>query len=85
MYTFSCTDCGDELEIITSFEDRDRSRLHSEEIEGSECGGALVRHGVEKINLGEASYQPGAVLSDGSVVKGHFGKTARKKGGWYRP
>lgn len=86
MYTFACADCGGEVEVITPFADRDRSRLHSEEVEGSGCGGALIRGGVEKITIVSSGFEPGAVMSDGSIRRGHFGKEARKKSsGSYRP
>lgn len=77
MYTFDCTDCGDEVELVVKYDDRDQSRLHSEEDEDSDCGGALVRRGVEPFKLGSEPYQMKAILQDGTKVKGHFGKTAK--------
>jgi len=86
IYTFSCVDCGAELEVITPYDERDRARLHSEEDEESACVGALVRSQIEKINMVSESYKPGIVTKDGAVVEGHFGKAARsKKLGGYRP
>lgn len=86
LYTYTCADCGDEMELLVLFDERNRARLHSEEVEKSSCGGALARAGVERINVVSPGYEPGAVMLDGSVVKGHFGKEARKKGkGSYRP
>ena len=85
IYSFDCADCGEELEIICRWDERDLARIHSEVEEESGCGGALVRCGVELPTVGEPSYEPGALMSDGSTVKGHFGKDARRKGGWHRP
>lgn len=79
MYTFVCADCGVEVELVVRIEDRDQSRLH----EG--CGGALVRRAVEGFRIGPPSYVPGAITSQGELIPGHFGKSARRKGGRYRP
>lgn len=85
IYVYSCTDCRDEVEVICSLERRDESRLHSEEVEDSECGGALVRQEITKFASGEPSYECGALLPSGEVVPGNFGKDAPKKKGWRRP
>jgi putative FmdB family regulatory protein len=79
LYTYVCTDCGAEVEFITSIAERDRSHLHIN------CGGALTRLAVEPFQVGAPSYVPGAVTSQGQLIPGHFGKDARKKGGRYRP
>lgn len=86
IYVYSCTDCGDEVEVICSLGRRDESRLHSEEVEDSGCGGALVRQEVSGFALGEPGYQCGALLPTGEVVPGNFGKDAPKtKKRWRRP
>lgn len=85
MYTFDCCDCGAELEVVLPMSERDNARMHTDE-EDTGCGGALVRRQLEKVNIVSPGYEPGALMSDGSIQKGHFGKEARKKSsGSYRP
>jgi putative FmdB family regulatory protein len=79
MYTYVCTDCGEEVEFIVSIAERDQAYAHAN------CGGALTRLQVESFQIGAPSYVPGAVTSQGELIPGHFGKDARKKGGRYKP
>lgn len=86
LYDFRCVVCGEELELLVPYAERDQFRIHCVEHGLSICGGALIRCNVQRINVGVSSYEPGALLSDGSTRRGHFGKTARKKGkGRYFP
>lgn len=79
MYTFDCLKCGETFEKVVPMADRDQPLNHGQ------CGGLLVRRGIEAFRIGPPSFVPGAVTSKGEVVPGHFGKAARKKGGRYRP
>jgi len=76
IWEYDCDKCGELVEAVWSYERRDDPQVH----EG--CGGNLVRRGVQQFAMGKPSFQPGAVLSDGTKVPGHFGKSAPKKGGW---
>lgn len=73
MYTYECSCCGRDVELIVNYEERDVDR------QCDMCGGYLERVGIEKINLGSESYQMKAVLGSGAHVSGHFGKQARGK------
>jgi len=75
LYTYQCQTCRNEDEHVVSYEERDTPFVCSK------CGSPTERAGVEQFALGKEPYQPGAVLSSGAKVKGHFGKEAplRKK------
>lgn len=73
IYTYVCVKCGAEVEAVVSLKDRDQSLIHSC------CGGVLNRLAqIERTALGKPGYQMQAVLADGSHVKGHFGKEAKR-------
>lgn len=77
-YEFTCQKCGEVEDHIVHLSERDQPLEH----EG--CGGSMVRNPVSLFQQGKESFQSGAILADGSKVKGHFGKMApwkrRKKG-----
>ena len=79
LYTYKCAACREVVELIVAISERDNDRMHDF------CGGALVRSGIEAFRIGAPSYVPGAVTSKGQLIPGHFGKSARRKGGRYRP
>lgn len=72
MYTYECPHCGAQAEHIVKYDERDNERCCAVE----DCPGKLVRAGVERVVLGKPSYQMKAVMSDGTHVSGHFGKSA---------
>ena len=83
IYTYDCEKCGNTCESIAKYEERD---LPLACLEGDpQCGGRLVRRGVELFTHGQPSFQTHAIMGDGKKVAGQFGKAARKKKGWYRP
>lgn len=88
IYGYVCDRCHTEQEHYRSMADRDKPMLCTlgevRPPEKSECGGNLVRPGVDLPTVGTASYQPGVILGNGSKLKGSF-KTARKQKGWHRP
>jgi putative FmdB family regulatory protein len=69
VYSYTCDKCGDDREEIVKYENRDSKRLRCP----GACGGTLIRHGVERINLGRGRYQCAVVTSSGETVKGNFG------------
>ena len=69
IYEYECGSCGRRDERVVRISDRD-------EVSSCECGGAMVRDRVNKVRVGSPAYQMQAVMSDGSHVKGHFGKEA---------
>ena len=80
IWVYDCERCGAEVENICSFEKRDDPLTHED------CGGKLVRRGVQPFTTGKESFQGGAILSNGQKIPGHWGKSARKKkSGWHRP
>jgi putative FmdB family regulatory protein len=78
IYTFVC-ECGHEEEHILKADERDS------EFKCPNCDGVLRWQGIERFTKGKPSFQSQAILGSGAHVKGHFGKEARKKGGWHRP
>lgn len=78
-YTYVCAECQAEVELLICIADRDKPLTHMD------CGGVLARRKVEAFRIGAPSYVPGAVTSTGQLIPGHFGKTARRKGGRYKP
>ncbi len=85
IFVFDCVDCGEEVEVICSLQERDVLRTHCFEKEASSCAGPLERRQVARITVGKPSYQCGAILSSGETVPGNFGKDAPKKKGRWRP
>lgn len=85
IYVYDCQGCGEEITMYSSIDLRDAEYCHRDHEPSVECIGALLRRKVQPVTLGKPSFQSGAVMSDGSIVKGHFGKTARKDKGWHRP
>lgn len=86
IYEYICDGCGEKLIMFSSIEKRDDTCAHDEQEPGAECSGRLVRQKVSQVTVGKPGYQMGAVMSDGSIVKGHFGKDARRgEKGWHRP
>ncbi len=79
IFEYTCTKCGSDQEHLVSYADRDKLKC------AGACGGKLERHEVHQVIEGKPSFQGGAVLADGRRIKGHFGRDARKKGGWHRP
>lgn len=74
LYTYQCPKCRTIDEHLVTYTERDTSGFVC-----SKCGGPVERSGVEHFALGKEPYQPGAVLSNGAKVKGHFGKEAPLK------
>lgn len=72
-YDYECPSCGWSGEIMmVPYEER-----HSQACFG--CGETL-RLGVGFAAIGAEPYQMKAVMRDGSHVKGHFGKDAKRRG-----
>jgi predicted nucleic acid-binding Zn ribbon protein len=71
LYTYKC-ECGYEEEEIVSYEERDTIYISCEK-----CGKKLCR-GIDAPKIGSEPYKMKAVMRDGSHVKGHFGKTAKR-------
>jgi len=78
LYTFICNKCEGEFERIEKHEDLRK-------VFACECGGELRWRGCEDIKVGRPGYQMAAVTSTGAKIPGHFGKEARKKGGYHQP
>jgi putative FmdB family regulatory protein len=72
IYSYTCKQCGQAVEQIVTYARRDN-------LAHCECGGELQRSGVEAFALGKPTFEMGAIMRDGSRVKGHFGKEAPKK------
>ncbi len=73
IYGFKCVGCGEESDHVVKYEDRNKLIR----CEGCYC--KLVRDGVSAPNIGSPTFQMQAVMGNGSHVKGHFGKAAKKK------
>jgi putative FmdB family regulatory protein len=74
IYTYVCAKCSAEVEVMANLKDRDAAIVH----EG--CGGDLKRLvQIERTVMGRPGYQMQAVLANGSHVKGHFGKEAKRQ------
>lgn len=73
MFDFQCEACGKVFEMIVDKSEKDKPHTHEE------CGGIANRIKVNSFKAGRESYQPKAIMSDGSRVGGHFGTSARKK------
>jgi hypothetical protein len=75
IYTYKCQKCGAREEHVVSYDLRD-SQFHCST---TGCRGYFARDkGLERPTIGKPGYQMQAVLSDGSHVKGHFGKDAKR-------
>lgn len=92
IYTYRCRQCGIIEEHVVSYQDRDARMIHEgpngwDPPHGKEvCGGVMEREeGLESPTVGKPSFEGGAILESGAKVAGSFGKSARKKGGWFRP
>lgn len=70
LYQYECPK-GHEAELMSSYPDRDKAR------ECDVCGEALAR--VPTAVRFWNKHQPGALLRDGSTVRGNWGKSAPKK------
>ncbi len=81
LFTYTCDKCGSIQEHLAALKNRDGPGM----VCPGACGGRLKRQGVEQFVEGKPSFQGGAVLSNGKKIAGHFGKDARRKGGWHRP
>lgn len=71
MYTYVCRNCGENYEHVVPYDKRDAVRFKCEA-----CGKRLKRAGVEAFKLGSPRYQCGAIMNNGAVIPGHFGKEA---------
>jgi putative FmdB family regulatory protein len=86
IYEYVCDKCGEKLTVLSSIEKRDEVYSHESQEPGADCSGQLQRQKFAQVTVGKPSYQMGAVMSDGSIVRGHFGKDANRGGkGWHRP
>ncbi len=86
IYTYRCEFCGEEVDLLArNLAEADIPRRHCEEDEHEICEGRLERQRVTRPTIGRPSFESGAVLGDGSVVKGHWGREAPKGKGWRRP
>jgi predicted nucleic acid-binding Zn ribbon protein len=74
LYTYRCQKCQRLVELIVKYKYRDQPWTHEDE-----CGGKLVREGLELPTIGKSGFQTKAVLSDGSHLAGHFGKEASRR------
>lgn len=72
MYQYECPN-GHEVELLIFYSDRDNA------MQCEECGEALARVPTPVRTV--TRHQAGAVLSNGSTVRGHWGKDAPKKRG----
>ncbi len=71
LYTYAC-ECGHEYEEIVKYEERDTVLISCEK-----CRKRMKR-AVDGAKLGKPPYQMAAVMGDGRVVPGHFGKEAKR-------
>lgn len=71
LYDYECPQCGQQEEHACQMVERDRV-----EFACSRCGKRLRRMVSAPALHGEA-YQMGVTLTDGTRLKGHFGKEAR--------
>ncbi|MFA4944407.1 MAG: FmdB family zinc ribbon protein [Lentisphaeria bacterium] len=77
LYQYECEVCHLEEEHQVSIQERDT------EFTCPNCGGKMTRQ-VTAAKIGREKVGMGVILSDGSRVRGHFGREApraRKKGG----
>ena len=72
LYTYHCEKCGYEEEEIVPYEERDTVLVMCHK-----CSKAMKR-GIDGAKLGSPAYQMQAVMNDGSHVKGHFNKDAKR-------
>ena len=72
IYDYKCP-CGGELM------DWPVPRAEADNVTCPECGEVMVRQ-MSPPTLQSERYRPAAIMSDGSRVKGHFGKTATRRG-----
>jgi predicted nucleic acid-binding Zn ribbon protein len=84
IYEFKCGVCGVVVESLLSIRESTLPRTHSDLVEGEPCSGELVRQ-LSTPTLGRPSFEGGAVMSDGSHVRGSWGKANRSQKGWRRP
>lgn len=71
MYSYECSKCAVERELIVSYEERNHPH------KCSACGTPMERL-LDAPKLGKPAYQMKAVMGNGEHVKGHFGKTAKR-------
>jgi putative FmdB family regulatory protein len=76
IWEYDCDKCGAVVEAVFSFERRDNPFEH----EG--CGGNLIRRKVQQFKMGSPSFQGGAIMGDGTFVKGNWDGSYRNKKGW---
>lgn len=71
IYTYECETCKVKEEHIVKMEERDSKKIL--------CGicARKMKRLMDLPTIGKPGYQMQAVLSDGSKVKGHFGKAAK--------
>ena len=72
LYSYYCENCGHEIEEIVKYEERDTASVIC-----YKCNKQMKR-GIDAAKIGSPAYQMQAVMKDGSHVKGHFGKTAKR-------
>ena len=69
LYGFVCFECDTERECMSTIDERNEVRIICK------CGTRMKRK-VEAPALGKSRYQMQAVMTDGTHIKGHFGKEA---------
>ena len=83
MYDFECALCGEAVELVTAYEERDLERVHRLEVADNGCTGQLKRAGVSGFTMGTPTPKMGAVMYQGDQpvghVKGTFGKEAPRR------
>jgi len=86
LYSYRCRQCGELLEQVVSYRDRDKFIQHDgpngDAGPGykSVCGGELIRkEGLEMPTIARETYQCKAILGNGAHIPGHFGKEAKRK------
>ena len=83
MYDYECPLCGEVIELVVAYEERDLPRVHSLEQASSDCAGVLAREKVTAFSTADPAPKMGAVMYDGERkvghAEGHFGKTAKRR------
>ena len=73
IYTFKCPDCDFKEESIVTVNERDVVKISC-----PQCCTFMVRM-IDIPTLGKPAHQMGAIMGNGVVVSGEFGKSARKQ------